>query len=158
CRHPQRSHTRRPRVDCVLSIKPASERLEGNRRSFAAPCNLRHRMEIRKMKVMVFVKAAPSSERGEMPSEELITAMLKYNEELAKAGIMLAGEGLQPSSHGARVRFSGPRRQVVDGPFAETKELVAGYWIWEVDSLEQAIEWVKRCPNPMPEDSEIEIR
>jgi hypothetical protein len=110
------------------------------------------------MKVMVFVKAAPSSERGEMPSEELITAMLKYNEELAKAGIMLAGEGLKPSSHGARVRFSGPRRQVVDGPFAETKELVAGYWIWEVDSLEQAIEWVKRCPNPMPEDSEIEIR
>lgn len=110
------------------------------------------------MKVMVFVKAAPSSERGEMPSEELITAMLKYNEELAKAGIMLAGEGLQPSSHGARVRFSGPRRQVVDGPFAETKELVAGYWLWEVDSMEQAIEWVKRCPNPMPEDSEIEIR
>jgi len=110
------------------------------------------------MKVMVFVKATPSSERGELPSEELIAAMMKYNEELVRAGIMLAGEGLKPSSEGVRVRFSGNRRQVIDGPFTETKELVAGYWLWEVDSMEQAIEWVKRCPNPMPEDSDIEIR
>lgn len=110
------------------------------------------------MKVMVFVKATPSSERGELPSEELIAAMMKYNEELVRAGIMLAGEGLKPSSEGVRVHFSGNRRQVIDGPFTETKELVAGYWLWEVDSMEQAIEWVKRCPNPMPEDSDIEIR
>jgi hypothetical protein len=110
------------------------------------------------MKVMVMVKATPSSERGEMPSEELLTAMGNYNEELVKAGIMLAGEGLQPSSAGARVRFSGKDRTVIDGPFAETKELVAGFWMWEVDSLEHAIEWVKRCPNPMMEDSDIEIR
>jgi len=110
------------------------------------------------MKVMVLVKATPSSEAGEMPSQELLAAMGKYNEELVEAGIMLAGEGLKPSSEGARVRFSGSRRQVVDGPFTETKELVAGYWLWEVDSMEQAIDWVKRCPNPMPEESEIEIR
>lgn len=110
------------------------------------------------MKVMVFVKATPSSEAGEMPSEELLAAMGKYNEELVRAGIMLAGEGLKPSSEGARVRFSGSKRQVVDGPFTETKELVAGFWMWEVDSMEHAIEWVKRCPNPMPEESEIEIR
>ncbi|MBN1239415.1 MAG: YciI family protein [Gammaproteobacteria bacterium] len=110
------------------------------------------------MKVMVFVKATPSSEAGQMPSAELLSAMGKYNEELVKAGIMLGGDGLKPSSHGARVRFSGKERRVVDGPFAETKELVAGYWLWEVDSMEQAIEWVKRCPNPMPEESEIEIR
>ncbi|MFS8609078.1 MAG: YciI family protein [Gammaproteobacteria bacterium] len=110
------------------------------------------------MKVMVLVKATPSSERGELPSQELITAMMKFNEELVRAGIMLGGDGLKPSSEGVRVRFSGTSRQVVDGPFTETKELVAGYWLWEVDSMEQAIEWVKRCPNPMPEDSEIEIR
>src|SRR5690606_26681136 len=110
------------------------------------------------MKVMVFVKATPSSERGEMPSEELFAAMGKFNEELVRAGIMLAGEGLKPSSEGVRVRFSGSKRQVIDGPFTETKELVAGYWLWEVDSMEQAIEWVKRCPNPMPEESDIEIR
>jgi len=110
------------------------------------------------MKVMVLVKATPSSERGELPSEELIAAMGKFNEELVRAGIMLAGEGLKPSSEGVRVRFNGSRRHVIDGPFAETKELVAGYWLWEVESMEQAIEWVKRCPNPMPEESEIEIR
>ena len=110
------------------------------------------------MKVMVIVKATPSSEAGQMPSEELLAAMGRYNEELVEAGIMLGGDGLKPSSHGARVRFSGKERQVIDGPFAETKELVAGYWLWEVDSMEQAIDWVKRCPNPMPEESEIEIR
>lgn len=110
------------------------------------------------MKVMVFVKATPSSEAGQMPSEALLSAMGKYNEELVKAGIMQGGDGLKPSSQGVRVRFSGRDRTVVDGPFAETKELVAGYWLWEVDSLEHAIEWVKRCPNPMPEESEIEIR
>jgi hypothetical protein len=107
---------------------------------------------------MVMVKATKDSEAGALPSEELLTAMGKYNEELAKAGILLAGEGLQPSSKGARVRFSGPKRTVVDGPFAETKELVAGFWLWKVKSKEEAIEWVKRCPNPMPGDSEIEIR
>lgn len=110
------------------------------------------------MRFMVMVKATKDSEAGVMPSEELLTAMGKYNEELAKAGIMLAGEGLQPSSKGARVRFSGSKRTVVDGPFAETKELVAGFWLWKVKSKEEAIEWVKRCPNPMPGDSEIEIR
>ena len=110
------------------------------------------------MRFMIIVKATQDSEAGILPSKELLTAMGKYNEELAKAGIMLAGDGLQPSSKGARVRFSGPKRTVVDGPFAETKELVAGFWIWKVRSKEEAIEWVKRCPNPMPGDSEIEIR
>jgi hypothetical protein len=110
------------------------------------------------MRFMVIVKATEDSEAGIMPSEELLTAMMKYNEELVKAGIMLAGDGLQPSSKGARVQFDGPKRTVVDGPFAETKELVAGYWIWQVRSLDEAIEWVKRCPNPMPGPSEIEIR
>jgi len=110
------------------------------------------------MRFMVIVKATPDSEAGVMPSEALLTAMGKYNEELAKAGILLAGEGLQPSSKGARVRFSGPKRTVVDGPFAETKELIAGFWLWKVKSKQEAIEWVKRCPNPMPGDSEIEIR
>ena len=110
------------------------------------------------MRVMVLVKATPESEAGEMPSTELLEAMGKYNEELVKAGIMLAGEGLHPSSKGARVRFSGTDRTVVDGPFTETKELVAGFWLWEVRSLEEAIEWVKRAPNPMLSDSEIEIR
>jgi len=110
------------------------------------------------MKVMVFVKATKSSEAGLMPSVELLEAMTTYNEELVKHGIMLAGEGLKPSSQAARVRFSGAKRTVLDGPFAETKELVAGYWIWNVKSLEEAIEWVKKCPNPMPEDSDIEIR
>jgi len=110
------------------------------------------------MRFMVIVKATKDSEAGALPSEELLTAMGQYNEELAKAGILLAGDGLQPSSKGARVRFSGPKRTVVDGPFAETKELIAGFWMWKVKSKEEAIEWVKRCPNPMPGDSEIEIR
>ena len=110
------------------------------------------------MRFMVMVKATADSEAGEMPSTELLEAMGRYNEELVKAGVMLAGEGLHPSSKGARVRFDGASRTVVDGPFAETKELVAGFWIWQVSSLEEAIEWVKRCPNPMPGPSEIEIR
>lgn len=110
------------------------------------------------MRFMVMVKATDDSEAGMMPSEELLTAMMKYNEELVKAGIMLGGDGLQPSSRGARVAFDGTKRTVIDGPFAETKELVAGYWIWQVRSLEEAIEWVKRCPNPMPGPSDIEIR
>ena len=110
------------------------------------------------MRFMIIVKATKDSEAGALPGEKLLTAMGKYNEELAKAGILLAGDGLQPSSKGARVRFSGPKRTVVDGPFAETKELVAGFWMWKVKSKEEAIEWVKRCPNPMPGDSEIEIR
>jgi hypothetical protein len=110
------------------------------------------------MRFIVMVKATKSSEAGEMPSEQMLAEMGRYNEELVKAGIMLAGEGLHPSSKGARVVFSGNKRTVVDGPFSETKELVAGFWIWEVKSKEEAIEWVKRCPNPMPEESEIEIR
>src|SRR3954470_21177639 len=110
------------------------------------------------MKVMVIVKATRSSEAGELPSTELLAAMGKYNEELAAAGILLAGEGLQPSCKGARVRFSGKSRIVTDGPFAETNELIAGFWLWKVNSLAEAIERVKRCPNPMNEDSDIEIR
>jgi len=110
------------------------------------------------MKFMILVKATHESEAGVMPSEQELTEMMKFNEELSKAGILLAGEGLQPSSKGARVTFSGDNRSVTDGPFAETKELVAGYWIWECKSKEEAIEWVKRCPNPMLSDSEIEIR
>ena len=110
------------------------------------------------MRFMVMVKATPDSEAGVMPSRELLAAMGKYNEELDKAGIMLAGEGLHPSSKGARVRFSGDKRTVIDGPFTETKELIAGFWILQVKSREEVIEWVKRCPNPMPGESEIEIR
>ena len=110
------------------------------------------------MRFMVMVKATKDSEAGVMPSQKLLEDMGKFNEELVKAGVMLAGEGLQPSSKGARVKFSGSKRTVVDGPFAETKELVAGFWLWQVKSKEEAIEWVKRCPNPMPGDSEIEIR
>jgi hypothetical protein len=110
------------------------------------------------MRFMVMVKATKDSEAGAMPSEELLTAMGRFNEELVKAGVMLAGEGLHPSSKGVRVRFSGNKRTVVDGPFSETKELVAGFWLWQLRSLEEAIEWVKRCPNPMPGESEIEIR
>jgi len=110
------------------------------------------------MRVMVIVKATKDSEAGVMPSKELVTAMGNYNEELVKAGIMLAGDGLKPSSKGKRVRFSGSKRTVIDGPFAETKELVAGYWIWQVRSMEEAVEWLKRCPNPMPGESEVEIR
>ncbi len=110
------------------------------------------------MRFMVMVKATKDSEAGVMPKQELIEAMGRFNEELVKAGIMLAAEGLKPSSDGARVKFSGSSRTVVDGPFAETKELIAGFWIWKVKSKEEAIQWVKRCPNPMPGDSEIEIR
>jgi len=111
------------------------------------------------MRFMVLVKATKDSEAGVLPDEKLLTEMGKFNEELVKAGVMLAGEGLQPSSKGARVRFSGDKRTVIDGPFAETKELVAGYWLWQVKSKEEAIEWVKRCPNPFPGlESEIEIR
>jgi hypothetical protein len=110
------------------------------------------------MRFMVIVKATPDSEAGVLPNEKLLSDMGKFNEELVKAGIMLAGEGLQPSSKGARVRFSGTKRTVIDGPFAETKELIAGFWLWQVKSKEEAIEWVKRCPNPMPGESEIEIR
>ena len=110
------------------------------------------------MRVMVIVKATEDSEAGIMPSEQLLTDMGNYNEELVNAGIMVAGEGLHPSSKGKRIRFSGDERTVIDGPFAETKELIAGYWLWNVKSMEEAVEWVKRCPNPMPGESEIEIR
>jgi len=110
------------------------------------------------MRVMVFVKATKESEAGEMPSLELLEAMTAYNEQLHAAGIMKAAEGLHPSSRGKRVLFSGKDRMVTDGPFAETKEVVAGYWIWEVQSMDEAVEWVRKCPNPMTADSEIEIR
>lgn len=110
------------------------------------------------MRFMVLVKATKESEAGALPDPQLLEDMSKFNEELVKAGIMLAGEGLQPSSKGARVRFSGKDRTVIDGPFAETKELVAGFWLWQVRSKEEAVEWVKRCPNPMHGESEIEIR
>jgi len=110
------------------------------------------------MRFMIIVKADQSTEAGMLPDEKLLAAMTQYNEELVKAGIMLAGEGLHPSSKGARVRFSGTKRTVVDGPFAEAKELIAGFWLWEVRSKEEAIEWVKRCPNPTAGESEIEIR
>ncbi len=110
------------------------------------------------MRFMILVKATKDSEAGVMPTEAELGAMTQFNEALVKAGVMEAGEGLHPSSKGARVRFSGRSRQVIDGPFAETKELVAGFWIWSCPSLQDAIEWVKRCPNPMPGDSEIEIR
>lgn len=110
------------------------------------------------MKVMVLVKATADSETGALPSTELLAEMGRYNQELVKAGVMLGGEGLRPSSEGVRVRFSGPDRVVMDGPFTETKELVAGYWLWEVASMEEAIAWAKRCPNPMPGESDLEIR
>ncbi|HEY7163538.1 MAG TPA: YciI family protein [Candidatus Binatia bacterium] len=110
------------------------------------------------MRFMVIVKASKDSEAGVMPSRELLTEMGKFNEELTKAGVMLAGEGLHPSSRGVRVKFSGDKRTVIDGPFTETKELIAGFWIWKVKSKEEAIEWVKRCPNPHAEGGEIEIR
>ena len=110
------------------------------------------------MRFMVIVKATEDSENGVMPSEELLAAMGRYNEELVAAGIMQAGEGLHPSSRGVRVRFSGADRSVIDGPFAETRELVAGFWLWEVKDMDEAVAWVKRCPNPMPGPSELEIR
>ena len=110
------------------------------------------------MRVMVMVKATKDSEAGVMPTEQMFSEMLAYNDQLVKAGIMLAGDGLHPSSKGKRVRFDGAKRTVIDGPFAETKELIAGYWLWQVRSMDEAIEWVKRCPNPMDGPSEIEIR
>ena len=110
------------------------------------------------MRVMVLIKATAESEANQMPSEQLLTEMGKYNEALVKAGVMLAGEGLHPSSKGKRVLFDGAGRTIVDGPFAETKELIAGFWLWQVKSLEEAVEWVKRCPNPMPTRSVVEIR
>ena len=110
------------------------------------------------MRVMVLIKATEESEAGVMPSEELLTAMGNYNEELVKAGVMLAGEGLQPSAHGKRVKFTGNKRSVIDGPFTETKELIAGFWIWQVRSLQEAVEWVRRMPNPMNSESIVEIR
>jgi hypothetical protein len=110
------------------------------------------------VRCLVIVKASKESEAGVLPSEQLLADMGKFNEELVKAGVMLAAEGLHPSSQGKRVKFSGSRRSVVDGPFAETKELVAGYWLWQVKSMDEAVEWVKRCPNPTGEESEIEIR
>src|SRR3954466_3541821 len=110
------------------------------------------------MRFMVMIKATKDSEAGVMPNEQLLTAMGNFNDQLIKAGVMVAGEGLHPSSKGARVKFSGEKRTVIDGPFTEAKELIAGYWIWQVNSKEEAIEWVKRCPNPMGGESEIEIR
>ena len=110
------------------------------------------------MRFMVLIKATKDSERGVMPDEALLTEMGKFNEQLVKAGVMLAGEGLHPSSKGARVKFAGTERTVIDGPFSETKELIAGFWIWQVKSKDEAIEWVKRCPNPTGEEAEIEIR
>jgi hypothetical protein len=110
------------------------------------------------MRFMVLVKANKDSEAGALPDQKILAEMGKFNEELVNAGVMLAGEGLQPSSKGARVKFSGEKRTVIDGPFAETKELIAGFWLWQVKSKEEAIEWVKRCPNPMPGESVIEIR
>lgn len=110
------------------------------------------------MRVMVFVMATENSEKGEMPSAEMLEAMARFNEELAQAGIMVEGDGLRPSSQGKRIAFDGPSRLVIDGPFAETKELVAGYWLWNVRDMDEAVAWAKRCPNPMPGPSELEIR
>ena len=110
------------------------------------------------MRVVVFVKATKDSEQGVLPSTELLEAMGKYNEELVNAGVMLGGDGLKPSSQGKRIAFDGPGRRVIDGPFAETRELVAGYWIWEVKDMDEAVAWARRCPNPMPGPSELEIR
>ena len=110
------------------------------------------------MRVMVLVKASADSEAGVMPSTEMLEAMGRYNEELVKAGVMLAGEGLHPTSRAKRIRFEGSQRRVVDGPFSETKELVAGFWLWQVRSMDEAVEWAKRCPNPMPDGGELELR
>jgi hypothetical protein len=129
----------------------------GPRRGTGRPDRNRNRKETT-MRVMVIVKATKDSEAGVLPSQELLAAMGKFNEELVQAGVMLAGEGLHPSSKGKRVRFSGAQRTVYDGPFPETKELIAGFWLWQVKSMDEAVEWVKRCPNPMPGESEIEIR
>src|SRR5687767_1952635 len=123
------------------------------------PVRRMHRGRSPPMRVMVIVKASKESEAGQMPTEKMLTAMGQFNEELVKAGVMLAGDGLHPSSKGKRVRFSGSKRTVTDGPFSEVKEVIAGYWIWRVKSMEEAVEWVKRCPDPMPgEEGELEIR
>ena len=146
----------------LVSIATGFARLVGENRSLrgllGSDENNIQNQENAKMRVMVMVKATESSEAGEMPSEQLMADMMKFNEELVEAGIMRAGDGLKPSSEGLRVRFSGRDRIVTTGPFVETTELLAGYWLWEVESMEEAIEWVKRCPNPMLEDSDIEIR
>src|SRR6266542_1052593 len=136
-----------------LSIGPVPVRLRVRAAGGRPPLK-----EKRLMRVMVIVKASKASEAGEMPDQKMLTEMGRFNEELVNAGIMVAGEGLHPTSRGKRVRFSGPNRTVFDGPFAETKELIAGYWIWNVRSMDEAVEWVKRCPNPHNEDSDIEIR
>jgi hypothetical protein len=138
----------------VKAAQPLALRQPCSCAGFDNPFNARRTA----MRVMVIVKATEASEAGEMPSTELLTAMGKFNEELMKAGVMQMADGLRPSSLGKRVRFSGSARSVIDGPFAETKELIAGFWLWQVASMEEAVEWVKRCPNPMPVDSEIEIR
>ena len=127
-------------------------------RRFGETITRYHQNEGSRMRVMVIVKATAESEAGQMPSEKLLSDMLAYNDQLVKAGIMLAGDGLHPSSKGKRVHFKGDKRTVIDGPFAETKELIAGYWLWQVRSMEEAVEWVKRCPNPMESESDIEIR
>jgi hypothetical protein len=129
------------------------------RRLFEGRRSLLRAKGVRTMRVMVIVKATKSSEAGVLPSEKLLAEMGRFNEELVKAGVMLAGDGLHPSSKGKRVRFAGGKKMVIDGPFAETKELVAGFWIWQVKSMEEALDWVRRCPDPMPgEESELEIR
>jgi hypothetical protein len=144
-----------------LSICPRAVRRQvesGSRRSLPATDPQTTNKE-RTMRVMVIVKATKASEAGEMPSEKLMTEMGNYNEQLVKAGIMLAGEGLHPTNKGKRVRFAGGKKSVIDGPFTEVKELIAGYWLWQVKSMEEAVEWVRRCPDPMPgEEAEIEIR
>src|SRR5919109_919848 len=142
--------------------RPSFDGYVGPRFSWSSPSgslilNLKPKGVV-KMRFMILVKADKNTEAGVLPDEKLLTEMGKFNEELAKAGVLLAGEGLQPSSKGARVRFSGERRTVIDGPFAETKELIAGFWLWQVNSKEEAIEWVKRCPNPTGAEGEIEIR
>jgi hypothetical protein len=139
-----------------VDFRPRRSTLLQNRSRFRCIPTLRQQEQV--MRFMVMVKATPESEAGNMPSQELLAAMTKYNEELVRAGVMLAGEGLHPSSKGARVHFDGASRKVVDGPFTETKELVAGFWLWQCKSMEEAIEWVKRCPNPMEGPSDIEIR
>jgi hypothetical protein len=149
-----RRRTRLAKIFGPMSIPAASVRRTGRKGRMGSP----QPEGDKPMRVMVLVKATTDSEAGIMPSTELLEAMGKYNEELVNAGIMLAGEGLKPSKQAKRVAFDGPSRTVIDGPFAETRELVAGYWLWEVKDMAEAVEWVKRCPNPMPGPSEIEIR
>src|SRR5690242_21131132 len=137
----------------TVSISPPLVRRVGRTRNDSIPT-----LAPTAMRFMVIVKANADTEAGQLPSTELLAAMGRYNEDLVKAGVMLAGEGLQPSSKGARIRFSGTKRTVVDGPFAETKELIAGFWLWQCRSMDEAIEWAKRCPNPTGAESELEIR